>query len=156
LSANPHWARWIFASLSKHFESKRDGVKFFIEGDDSSTAAHSDYFEFRTNGPYFSEKSKDWWDIQVTVNVLVVHKRSDVSIHTFHANLGKMVAAFEKSISVFRFGTGPDDNQERLGCLQLLVDKENSIQVDHFGQVSPDTKEMQCMVQGTYCMYLEV
>ena len=156
MAANKNWTRWIFASLTKHFDSKRDGVKLFIEGDDNDTATHSDYFEFRMNGPYLWEKSKDWWEFQVTLNLLVVHKRNDRSTHLFHSNVGIVVAAFEKAIGVFRFGEGQDDDGELLGCMQLVTDKENPIQVDHLGQVSPDVKEMQAMVQGTYCMYLEV
>lgn len=156
MAANPNWPRWIFASFTKHFDSKRNSITLFIEGDDNDTAPLSDYFEFRLNGPYMWERSKDWWEIQVTINILVVHKRNDRSIHTLHDNIGIMVAAFEKAIGMFRYGTGLSDNNERFGCMQLVTDKDNSIQVDHFGQVNADVKEMQAMVQGTYCMYLGV
>lgn len=155
MAANKNWARWIFASFSKHFDSKKDGVEMFIEGDDPKTADLRDYFEFRMNGPYMKETSKDWWEFQVTINILVVHKMGS-NIHTLHANVGKMVAAFEKAISMFRYGSGADDDNQRLGCMQLITDKDNAIQVDHLGQVNPDIKEMQAMVSGTYCMYLEV
>jgi hypothetical protein len=156
MAANPNWPRWFFASFSKHFESKRAGVKFFVEGDDNDTASFADYFEFRFNGPYSWETSKDFWHFQVTINILIISKRSDRSMHILHTNAGIMLAAFEKSISMFRFGTGVDDDGEFLGCMQLVTNKDNSINIDHLGQVNPDVKEMQAMVQGTYCMYLEV
>jgi len=157
MAVDKNWARWIFASFTKHFDSKREGITLFIEGDDAKTADLSDYFEFRLNGPYLWERSKNWWEIQVTINILVVHKRNDNSIHTLHTNVGIMMAAFEKAIKMYKFGTGVDDDESMLGCMQIITDKDNpSPQVDHLGQVNPDVKEMQSMVQASYCMYLEV
>ncbi len=156
MAANKNWTRWIFASFTKHFDSMKDGVHLFIEGDDNNTVERTDYFEFRMNGPHLSEESKDWWKIQVTVNILIVHKMNNRSTHDFHTNIGKMVAAFTKSVGMFRFGTGLDDDNQLFGCMQIMTDKDHAIQVEHLGQVNPDIKEMQAMVQGSYCMYLEV
>lgn len=156
MAANANWPRWIFASLTTWFESQRAGVKLFIEGDDHDTADLADYFEFRMNGPHMWEKSKDFWEFQVTINILVVHKMDAVSIHTFHANIGKMVAAFVNGIIMYRFGEGNEDDQQPFGCMQLMTSKADAVQVDHLGQVKSEIKEMQAMVQGTYCMYLEV
>jgi hypothetical protein len=156
MAADSNWPRWIFASLTSWFDSQRAGVDMFIEGDDHDTADLADYFEFRMNGPHMREWSKDFWEFQVTVNILVVHKLDAVSIHTFHANIGKMTAAFVNGITMFRYGTGGGDDQQSFGCMQLMTTKADAVQVDHLGQMKPEIKEMQAMVQGTYCMYLEV
>lgn len=151
-----NWPRWIFASFTKHFDSKKQGIKMFVEGSDYDTASESNYFEFRANGPYMWEKSKDWWEFQVTINILVVHKRNEKSIHTLYNTIGVVAAAFEKGIGMFRFGDGDDDDSVKFGCMQLCTDKDNAIQIDHLGPVNADVKEMQAMVQATYYMQLEV
>lgn len=156
MAADKNWPRWIFASFSKWFDAAKDGVPMFIEGDDYVTADLPDYFEFRTNGPHFWEQSKDFWQFQIIINILVVHKKNATSIHTLHANTGKMIAAFQNSVPMFRFGSGLDDDSQQFGCMQLMTDAKNVIQIDQLGQVKPEIKEMQAMVQGTYCMYLEV
>lgn len=153
MAANKHWPRWILASFSKWFDDHREGIEMYVEGDDPNTAALSDYFEFRTNGPMMEEFSKGFWRLDVVVNLLVVSKRNDRSTHTLPTNLGILSAAFETNIPVYKFGNGVDDDRTvLLGCM-VLVD---TIEVSQLGQVAPDIKELQAMVQGHYRMFIEV
>lgn len=153
MAADKNWPRWIFASLTKWFDDHRDGVDLYVEGDDANTAALSDYIEFRMNGPVIEEHSKGWWCLDALVNILIVAKRNDRSTHTLQIIVGKVTAAFTTNIPVYKFGDGPDDDREvLLGCLTLV----DTIEVTQLGQVSPDIKEQQAMVQGHYRMFIEV
>jgi hypothetical protein len=152
---NQNWTRWIFASLTKHFDSKKQTVAFYIEGDEQVYSEKKDYFEFRINGPDVWEQSKNTFKIEVTVNILVVHKLGQGNLHTLQRSIGIAQAAFEKNISIMKFGNGVDDNPLiRFGCMTLNNDRE-SLTVAQLGQVNPEVKELQAMVQGTYCMYHE-
>lgn len=149
---NKHWPRWLLASLSKWFDDHKDGLEMYVEGDDANLSALADYMEFRTNGPIFEESSKGWWQFDVVVNILVVSKRNDQSLHTLATNIGKVAAAFTTNIPVYKFGSGVDDNRDTLlGCLIL----QESITITQLGQVSPDIKELQAMVEGHYRMFIE-
>ena len=50
MSYNPNWDRWIFASVTKHFNDAAvaASIPMFVEGDSRITAEQLDYFEFRT------------------------------------------------------------------------------------------------------------
>ncbi len=153
MAANKHWPRWILSSLSVWFNAHKDGLEMYVEGDDPNTAALSDYIEFRTNGPTMEEFSKGFWRFDVIVNILVVSKRNDSSTHTLPTNIGKVGAAFTTNIPIYKFGSGVDDDREELlGCMTLL----DSIEITQLGQVAPDIKELQALVQGHYRMFIEV
>ena len=152
MAANKNWPRWIFASLTKWFDDHRDGVEMYVEGDDANLSALADYIEFRFNGPMMEESSKGWWRIDVIINILVVSKRNDRSLHTLPTNLGKVAAAFTTNIPIYKFGNNVDDNRtELLGCMTLF----DSIEITQLGQVEPNVKELQAMVQGHYRMHIE-
>lgn len=154
---NENWPRWIFASLSKWFESQRASIPFFVEGEDKSKQVNENYFEFRMNGPTTTEKSAGWWKLEVVVNVLIVAKQTKTNFHTVHNLVGVAGKAFAKCIPIYKYGAnvGVDDSSF-LGVMVLKEFQGEAIQITHLGQVSPDTKEMQSMVQGYYCMNLEV
>lgn len=124
----------------------------YIEGDDANLTGLGDYIEFRANGPMLEESSKGWWRVDVIINILIVSKRNDRSLHTLPTNIGKVAAAFTTNIPIYKFGnTGDDDRTELLGCMTLF----DSIDITQLGQVSPDIKELQAMVQGHYRMFIE-
>ncbi len=156
MAQDKNWPRWIFASLCKHFDDNRQTVKLFIEGADNDLSAETDYFEFRMNGPLIREMSKDFWKFEVVVNILIIHKFDNKSIHTLHNLVGIASAAFQNCIPVFKYGVGPDDNRlAQLGSFVLDTQGQNGVEANHFGQVGSDTKEMQSSVEAAYCMHLE-
>jgi hypothetical protein len=153
MSVNNNWSRWIFASLCVWFDNNRGSIPMYVEGDDANTADLADYIEFRMNGPLMEEFSKGSWRFDILINILVVSKRNDKSIHTMQSNIGTMQAAFATNIPIYKFGTGPDDDRTQLlGCMTLCDQIETTL----LGQVSPDTKEQQAMVEGHYRMFIEV
>lgn len=157
MSLNQHWPRWVFASFSKWFQDLRQGVDFFVEGEDRDTDNLQNYFEFRMNGPVSTEISKNYWKLEAVVNILVVSKQDLRSIHTIHTNVGIAAAAFTKCLPMKRYGnTGIWDDQETFGVMQLTTYEGEAIKITHIGQINPEVKAMQSMVQGYYCMLLEV
>lgn len=154
MSVNPNWERWIFASISKHFDDRRQGVMLLIEGQKQNTPSPQDIFELRVDGPDFTEQSRDEWYISIEVGVLVSATNDNKDYHRIHKLCGIITQAFT-DIPVYRFGDGPDDDGSLLGCLVLQQDgSRNAIQVTPFGKRDVATPIMQSSVEGKFAMTL--
>ncbi|TRZ52358.1 MAG: hypothetical protein D4S01_03070, partial [Dehalococcoidia bacterium] len=57
IGADPHWARWIFASVSKHFDTYKGDLLMFIEGQHRGIHPPKDFIELRMDGPYLTKFS---------------------------------------------------------------------------------------------------
>lgn len=166
-AANPNWPRWIFASTSKHFDTAaqanlaKDGVTadpilFYVEGNDRDLQSGAlEYFEFRCDGPYFVEVSKDWWRVNIEINILVNAKRNNKDFHRIHTLCGLLVAAFTSNITIFKYGDGVVDDQSILTCLTLDKNAGENVCVAHLGQLGTDLLEQQAMVEAYYQGYLD-
>lgn len=156
LQAN--WTRWIFATLSKHFNDAAvaASVPMFIEGQDRGTALLPEYFEFRMNGPRCHEVSRDYWHLDIEINILVIQKRNEKTNHRIFDLCGVILAACVHDIPAFKYGTGLNDNPtESLGCLTLSSHLDDNILVTHLGQLNPDLVEIQSAVETYYRLELE-
>src|SRR4051812_30341190 len=109
MSADPNWERWVFASISDHFNTvitaAMSDAKMYVEGADK-TNDDPKYFEFRMDGPYLRQISRNFWEIWVNVNILCIAKRDGTDFHTIHRMAGVASSAFSNSISVLKFGSG--------------------------------------------------
>lgn len=150
---NQNWNRWIFASISKHFDDRRQGLKLFIEGQSRDTSKVKDFIELRVDGPQFTEVSAGYWIIRVEVNILIQSTMDDTNYHRLHSDVG-IVAAAMSDIVVFRYGNGPDDDQSVMGCLKVRQDLGDRQHIDVFqlGQIAPDIRLEQATVEGHYEM----
>jgi len=144
--------RWIFASVSKHFNDRRQGIPLFIEGQLRNTRALEDFIELRVDGPYYTEVSKGFWNVYIEINVLIQAAQDQADYHRIYKSVGIVAAAFEQVISIFKLGDGVDDDDSLVTCLKLLGDKEKRerIQISHFGQVEPETGIFQATVEAHY------
>ncbi len=150
-----HWPRWIFASTTKYFEeiAVANDLHFFIEGTHRFTPEHQEYLEFRMDGPSVTEVSKNYFLIDVEINILWSFNQDNTSFHRASEITGILMEAME-DICVYRYGDGEHDNQKLLGTLTLRQDKKTPIRVNNFGQVRTDVKLMQGTVEGTFRMTL--
>lgn len=158
MSVNQNWARWSFASVSKHFDDNRQGLKLFIEGSHRDTREEKDYLEFRMDGPTLREVSKGCWKLRIEINILVTAALDEEDFHRIHRNAGIAQAAFVLGIPVLRYGSGPDDDDSFLGCYKLLQSSSTRdfVELNHFGQIAQDVPLMQATVEGHYEMTLNL
>jgi len=156
MSVDPNWTRWIAASLDQHFkESLADsGLTLFVEGQLRRTDHCEDYAELRYTGPRINELSRNYWQIDVDLDVLVVSKSKNTSIFGPEVDVGKVLAAFTEDIPVFKYGNGPDDDPNvQLGCLLLNRD-DGEILVNNFGYPQDQVRLRQASVEACYRMNL--
>jgi hypothetical protein len=149
--------RWIFASVSKHFDGHKGTMNLYIEGMHRDTHKLESCIELRSDGPYYTEISKAYWKAYIEVNVLVQAAKNNQNFHTMRQLTGNVMAIFEACIPVYRYGDGPDDDQSYVGALQRLDEQagRNNIQVSQFGQIDPVNQLEQAVVEAHYVMFVE-
>ncbi len=152
---NQNWPRWIIASVAKHFDDRRQGLKLFMEGMDH-VEDKTEYIELRIDGPYILELSKDYFKLTVEVNVLVQSARNPTDLFKIYKDCGIVVKAFSDVIKIFKYGNGDDDDQSLLGCMILVHsnDAREALRVSHFGQHSAMVPMMRSSVEGHYDLFL--
>jgi hypothetical protein len=151
-----HWPRWAFASFSKHFAThfEAENLNLFVEGDDRETALLAKFCEFRMDGPRLRAVGRNRWEIFVPVNILVQTSMNDTNTHLHRTNIGIAESGFARTISIYKYGNGPDDDQSLLVCMSLMGDKNNPIKINDFGQVDTTVRLQQATVEGHYLGHL--
>lgn len=152
---NPNWNRWIYASLTDHFQSLRQNIPFFVEGQNRPDDV-SEFAEFRMDGPLYNELNNHYWYIDITATIIIQSVQNDSDIHRLDRLIGIFLAAFTTDIPVFRYGDDPDtDDQDQFGCLRLSPAFGERIRVDKFGQIQVAMPVTQASLEAHYIMSLK-
>jgi len=74
MSANPNWARWVFASVATYLKqvAAESHLPALVEGLDDRTTEFmeaTDRCEIRITGPFTKELSHNYFQVEVLVNV---------------------------------------------------------------------------------------
>lgn len=160
MSANPNWARWIFASIAKNLKdvANTNNIPAIVEGIDDETDAFTeatDHVEIRINGPYTRQLSGEY-QIYMDINVLLTSRfdGQQKNRHAILTNAGLFQEAMDKAILIYKFGNTLADDDTYLGCLIPRSGKNDTIRVMHFGKVDPTDKIKQSVVDARYEMFL--
>lgn len=149
---NSNWSRWIVASLSVHFDNERQSIPFYVEGQIRPATIY-DFAELRMDGPFFHEVNQDYWYVDVNPAILIQIIQSNET-HKLERYIGIFSAAFTKSICVYRYGDGPNDDGNQFGV--LVMQPDSPVRVDKFGQVQSATRIAQAAIETRYRMRLLV
>ena len=156
-----HIIRWIRSSLYTWFADQlKDKIHVHIELSDhvdkhgKITTKLPTWVDMRMDGPIVRElHGRDKYVL--TMNFLIETQLTGPNVYTHDNSVGLVFATIAPSITVFKLGTGDDDTQEALGCLELDTENVDPIVVHHFGQLDPDVKLTQSTIEAHYCMYLD-
>jgi len=146
---NTNWVRWLRASIDKHF-SAAISIPLFIEGQHRDTKSLADFAELRMDGPDFVEVTKNYYQINLAISILIQSTKNDTNYHRLDTSIGIVTTAFT-TIEVFKLGIGVQDTGDKIGCLSLT----ESLQVLRYGQLKPDVPLVHASVEGRYKMVLE-
>lgn len=159
--ADSNWARWIHSSVATALKTVASlaNIPVLVEGVDTRTATFMeapDRVEIRVNGPFTRELPGNVHEVLVDVNVLATSHMGGTlrSAYTLDEVLGLFHEAMDGHIAIYRFGTGPDDDQSLLGCLTPRPGTNAHIRVMRFGQLDPTIPAQQGMVDARYVMHL--
>jgi len=159
MPANPNWARWVFASVATYLKhvAQQQQLPVLIEGLDERTTefmSATDRCEVRITGPFTRELSRDYFQVEVVVNVLFVSRYEEQkNQYAIIQKTGVFQEAMDGAIAVYRYGSGADDDEHVLvGCLSPAQGRHDAIRVMHFGQINPTDRLKQSMVDARYRM----
>jgi hypothetical protein len=166
--ANKNWARWIFASVADCLKQVAiaQNLPVLVEHLDERTEtfmAATDRVEIRITGPFIREVSKGYYQIHVSVNVLLTSRydSDQKNAYSILKYAGSFQEAMDAPISVWNFGGEPGDYEEDdpatqvfLGCLNPSPGRNESVRVLNFGQIDPVDKIKQTEVDARYVMEL--
>ncbi len=147
-------ARWLYASTSKYFNAiaLANDLHFFVEGTNRETNEQQKYIEFRLDGPSITELSKNYYRLDVEINILWSFNQDDEDFHEPERLKGILMDAMQ-NICIYKFGDGPNDDDSLVNTLQLKQDQRIVTRVSNFGQVRKDARLMQGTVEGSFNMY---
>lgn len=149
---NPDWMRWIISSINKYFsDAISPSLYLYISGTDRRTESLKDYAELRRDGPSCTELSKNYWQIDVVIDILVVNKMNVGDLYAFERNIGLVQSAFTTDFPVYMYGNSPD---EMLGCFVLRPQPDEPIRTSYFDQIQNDLRLRQASVEACYRMFL--
>jgi len=159
MAVNPNWARWVFSSVATYLKQVAQGQQLpvLIEGLDERTTefmSAKDRCEVRITGPFTRELSRDWYQIEVVVNVLFVSRYEEQkNQYAIIQKTGVFQEAMDASIAVYKYGSFPGDDEHSLvGCLSPIQGRHEAVRVMHFGQINPTDRLKQSMVDARYRM----
>lgn len=159
MAANPHWARWVFASVATYLKGIADSQQLpvLVEGLDDRTTAFMeapDRCEVRISGPFTREVSRNYFHVEVLVNVLFTSVYEEQkNQYAIIQKMGVFHEAMDGAIAVRKYGNEAGDNEnEAIGCLSPATGRSDAIKVIHFGQIDPATRLKQGMVDARYVM----
>lgn len=149
---NKNWPKWIFASITKHFDDNKDGLTLFVEGQHRNDPKTKEVLELRFDGPTITEVDKNIYNLIIEINVLVQVVKSDVDLHKIHRNVGIAAAAFTDVIHIYKYGSESGDDQSEVGCLILISNARNrsKIKINHYGEIAPAIGILQATAEGQY------
>ncbi len=144
---NANWPRWILASTSKVFQTAATAfpIHMYLEGTERRTDTHSNYIEFRLNGPRVTEVSSDYFKLEVEINVLFAVTIED-DFHMPQKVIGMLLETMA-DMCVYKYG----DDSSLVGKLVL---KRTPINVIYGNQTKAEIEIVQGLVSGFYTMYL--
>jgi hypothetical protein len=142
MSDKLHIPRWIYASMTQHFDDNRSTLKLVLE----ENPRPDNSFEIRMDGPDFIQLSGDYYNVDVDINVLVQTLRTDQDFHAIHRNVGIIVEAFTNTINIYKYGLETGDDDTSWAC----ATRQSKVLVTHFGQVDKETHLYQATVEAIY------
>ena len=146
---NTNWARWITASITKHFDSYKGDLSFYTVETPKAVEDPEERVELRVNGPNFSEPSKNYWMGWIDVQLLLLIQPDDLDAYKSSRFIGQLLTAFT-AIQVMKYGSAAVDDDTYVGTLYLNPGLRPKVSVACFGQISPSAKLNYTILNAEY------
>lgn len=125
----------------------------FIEGLTRTVDGTEVFLEYRMDGPLIREPCKNQFVFDITINIMVQVGISNYDAHAFQKAFGQAQSMFRGCIPIYKYGTGPDDDQSFLGNFILKNSREiDAVKSLQLGQIDPIMRLMQGTVECRYRM----
>lgn len=153
---NPSLDRWIFASVSDHFNtSLSPNIPLYIEGQFRKNQGEKDSAELRIVGPTYFHQISDCWVVEINIDILLQSAMDDCNYHRIWKDIGFAREAMQPCIPVFKYGSETGDDDSFFGNLRRFAPRGRTgeeIRTTPFGQIGPEVNLYQATVDAFYRM----
>lgn len=142
---NPLWIHWIVSSINKHFYSYKGIYPMFFEGQHRDNNPET-LFETRYDGPYFTEQSKDFWKIEVDINILIKSiVKNDLYLN--QKMQMQIIPAFTSGLNIYRY----NDDDSLFICLRPETRRGGRMyDINNYGLIEPNIDIIQSTIRAKY------
>lgn len=158
-SPDPNLPRWIVASLTQYFKDVADGLNlhYFVEGIDEEEPEDFNRSSalFRVNGPdarLGGGKEIHRLELQILLTNL---GNTQGDAYEPYRWAGKFQQVMLGPLPIYKYGTGPDDDQSLIGCLipdPLVLD---FVRIVNYGQMNRTARVYQISVNGRFILEVD-
>jgi hypothetical protein len=151
-------ARWIFQSIVVHFQSTASGLSlpYYVEGIDEmdDDVQRANHVELRITGPTIKEVSNGYFTVDVAINLLFTKQMEtqDADVFDLQQWTGEFASVMLDPVPIYKKGTGADDDDSLIGCLEVKKSDNEAVRVWHFGRLDKDTRVNQSVCDALYGM----
>jgi len=152
---NKNWNRWIYTSISKHFNTTiavPNSLYLYIAGRSDDTGKKAEFIELRISPIQTTEISKNNYKINVSIDVLYSVQLVPEDGYRAQTVAGLIETAIT-DICVYKYGNGTGDDDSLLGGLQL---QRQPVESNCFGQISSDARLVQGVVSASLQMTIKI
>lgn len=144
-----HIPRWTYASVAKYFIDNIPSIPIFVHPQIPRNTQNLDkYLELRMAGPHLYEVSKNDWLMLGDIYVLASVQQTEDTYDIY--DLVGRIQAVMKTIDLYRYGDGVDDDSTWWACWYLQQNPRDTIESNMFGRIEKDTPLAQAYVAGSY------
>lgn len=140
--------RDIHRSVFKYIVANYTLTPVFIEGD-TQRDKKVPYVELRMDGPWLKPESKNLVHCSFDVNILIQVSIMD-SLYKISEIGGALLNILYGSIDIV------DSDDTQLGCATTNTDRRNSMQLNRYGLIDPQSEIMQATVEVRFDVTLEI
>ena len=152
--------RWMFASVTKHFSdvaATMPELKYYVEGIDEPEIAdfQSDSMLFKMDGPIAHQGSGiEWYNVEIMVLLTDIIELTNDNAYDIYRWAGIVQGSMlNDSIQILRKGTGVEDDQSLIGCLEPDTSVRNNVRVVSYGQIDKDLRIKQISINGRFVLH---
>lgn len=156
---NVNLPRWMFSSMAEYFRTLTPaGVAYFVEGVDEEEALNfqADSMLFRMDGPvaFQSSGSEEWYKVEIQLlfsDIVATTLDNAYDVYTWAGII--QGAMLNNSLPIYRYGSGVEDDQTLIGCLEPDTSVTNNVRVASYGMIDKDQRVKQVSVNGKFVLY---
>ncbi len=161
---NINLPRWLFSSVAKHFSDLATIIpelRFYVEGIDEPEIGdfQNDSMLFKMDGPIAHQgsggvNSVEWYTLEIMVLLTDIIQLTNDNAYDIYKWAGIIQGSMlNDNIQIFRFGTGVEDDQSLIGCLEPDTSVRNNIRTVSYGQIDKDLRIKQVSINGRFILY---
>lgn len=155
---NVNLPRWMFSSMAEYFRTLTPaGVTYFVEGVDEEEALNfqADSMLFRMDGPiaYQSSGGEEWYKVEIQLLFSDIVETTNDNAYDVYTWAGIIQGAMlNNSLPIYRYGSGVEDDDSLIGCLEPDTSVVNNIRVASYGMIDKDQRVKQVSVNGKFVL----